>query len=470
MYIFNRIFNNLVNKICWFLLIAIVGLTCFFLGCYYVDAATCSNFPVNSNASQFTLATPITGTEDFYSHDKIRDELPQLLNQQQTFVDSYSSFTSTYSFYQRFNYAVQQQSDSNYFRIYYQDYQQLKSLNCDNLVNKFYLYAVYTSLYANSGYAYVQYGFMYNFYVDIHIDTSTSQIIFDSMSTPYLVTPAFKTSTSSSFGSTPGWPYYSWNFPFIDSYNNFAIPSSVDDTYKADFFRGVGTYAYNSFQSYPQQTQMIHSTSTPIDDLITQFTGDEVTEDSGDSGEGGEDTGNSVDLKPIEDKLDDVNDNLEDIKEESKNILDAIVDGTASVITGVVDGVSDAISGVVEGINAIIDFITEPFDAEETFGKFFDDFIDNDNGGISGVITSPLRLINSLINDKSCNSLNLPIFNENIPFPSGCMLWDEAPDNVITLWHTLVCGLGSYFLLTSLFKDIENLKHPDESEVSTLDL
>lgn len=187
---------------------------------------------------------------------------------------------------------------------------------------------------ANSGYAYVQYGFMYNFYVDIHIDTSTSQIIFDSMSTPYLVTPAFKTSTSSSFGSTPGWPYYSWNFPFIDSYNNFSIPSSVDDTYKADFFRGVGTYAYNSFQSYPQQTQMIHSTSTPIDDLFTQFTGEEVTEDSGDSGEGGDDTGNSVDLKPIEDKLDGLGDILDDILDKIEEFKNGVLDSDETAPTG----------------------------------------------------------------------------------------------------------------------------------------
>ena len=457
MYIFNRIFNNLVNKICWFLLICIVGLTCFFLGSYYVDASTCSDFVRNVNSSKFTLSTPISGTDDIYSHDKVRDRMPGLLHGQLDFVSTYGTFNNTYDFYQKFNYAVKQQNEVNYFRIYYQDFELLKTLSCGNLENKFYLYAVYTSINANSGYAYVQYGFMYNFYVDIHLDEN-NDIVVDSISTFNTDFPKFSTTTSSRFDRTPSWSYWSWNFPLIDSYNNFAIPYTIDDTLKADFFRGVGSFSIASYNSYPNETRLIHSESTPIDSLITHYTGDEVTEDTGGGESGGGESGGGD------------NSTLEEIRDTASDILDAIVDGTANIVTGIVDGVGDAIDGVVDGITGIYDWITEPFDGESTFGEFFEDFSDTDNGGISAIITSPLRLINSLLNDSSCESLMLPIFENQIPFPSGCMLWDKAPQSIISLWHTFICGLGSYFILTSLFKDIEKLKHPDESEVKTLDL
>lgn len=111
---------------------------------------------------------------------------------------------------------------------------------------------------------------------------------------------------------------------------------------------------------------------------------------------------------------------------------------------------------------------------ESTGSSFFNDFDVNDNGGISGIITSPLRVINKMLDSNTCENLtfNLNFLGKNkeVSLPSGCILWNKAPQSAVTIYQTLLCGLFSYILATNLFKDIEKLKNPKESEVDTLDL
>lgn len=103
--------------------------------------------------------------------------------------------------------------------------------------------------------------------------------------------------------------------------------------------------------------------------------------------------------------------------------------------------------------------------------SFFDDFSNTDHGGISGVVSAPLELIKSLINNNNvCSNLNFSVFEKDVYFPSGCVLWNKVPDSFITIWNVLICGLGSYGILIALFKDIEKLKTPDSKGVDTLDL
>lgn len=106
-----------------------------------------------------------------------------------------------------------------------------------------------------------------------------------------------------------------------------------------------------------------------------------------------------------------------------------------------------------------------------TGNSFFDNFQTEDNGGISGIITAPLTLINSLLDGQgTCTDLTFPILGKEVSMPSGCIIWDKVPNEMEVLIQTLVCGTGAYFLLRQLFKDIEKLKNPNNSEVSTLDL
>lgn len=111
-----------------------------------------------------------------------------------------------------------------------------------------------------------------------------------------------------------------------------------------------------------------------------------------------------------------------------------------------------------------------------TGSDFFNNFNTTDNGGISGIITKPLVLINSLLsNNNSCSDLTFSIqfpalSSKSVSLPSGCILWDKVPSSVVNLYQVFVVGFSSYYLLKRLFKDVEDLKNPDKDEVEVIDL
>lgn len=108
--------------------------------------------------------------------------------------------------------------------------------------------------------------------------------------------------------------------------------------------------------------------------------------------------------------------------------------------------------------------------SESEISSFFDNFNLKDNGGISGVIILPLRVIEGLVSGGTCSNLEFSIFGKDVYFPSGCILWSNAPSSIVLIYQTLICGLFGYILCIRLFKDVESLKNPNDSGVSTLDL
>jgi len=104
---------------------------------------------------------------------------------------------------------------------------------------------------------------------------------------------------------------------------------------------------------------------------------------------------------------------------------------------------------------------------------FFDNFKDEDNGGISGIVKAPLTLVTNLLGSNSTNSckdLPLSIMGANVAIPCGKVLWSKVPASTLTIYHTIICGFGAYVILSKLYKDIEDLKDPNTSEVKTTDL
>lgn len=161
---------------------------------------------------------------------------------------------------------------------------------------------------------------------------------------------------------------------------------------------------------------------------------------------------------------------------ESDNVLDRFT----CFFQNIQNFFDDIFGRIGEGFQSLIDNLLTFFnqllnpevdESTSNGGGFFDNFTTTDNGGISSIVTSPLRLIKGLLNSgSSCQDLSFTIYGKKVAFPSGCILWDKVPDNVLTIYHTLICGVFAYYLLIKLFKDIENLKDPNKSEVSTLDL
>lgn len=125
------------------------------------------------------------------------------------------------------------------------------------------------------------------------------------------------------------------------------------------------------------------------------------------------------------------------------------------------------------GNQALENTLTDDNIDSDTGTNFFNNFSTTDNGGISAIVTKPLILVNSLLdNNNSCANLLLPSFMgaDNVTLPSGCILWNSAPALVVNLWNIFITGFGSYYVLKQLFLLVENLKSPNNDKVEVLDL
>lgn len=102
--------------------------------------------------------------------------------------------------------------------------------------------------------------------------------------------------------------------------------------------------------------------------------------------------------------------------------------------------------------------------------SFFSNFTDEDNGGISGVVTAPLRFIRKITN--TCTPFTLKVMEQDVTLPCGNTLFWDKPEVATfkTTWNVLVGGAILYALVVKLFKVISDLKNPDSSKVEVLDL
>lgn len=155
---------------------------------------------------------------------------------------------------------------------------------------------------------------------------------------------------------------------------------------------------------------------------------------------------------------------------EVDNTNDVIIDQNETIIDQN-EETNKQLGDLNEKQDEIKDSITDSTVEEGTGNNFFNNFNTEDNGGISGIVTAPLDLIKSLLdNQGSCTDLSFEVWGKEVALPSGCLIWDEVPSSIEIVLQTLFCGPCAYYLLTKLFKDVNNLKDPNKSEVSTLDL
>lgn len=143
--------------------------------------------------------------------------------------------------------------------------------------------------------------------------------------------------------------------------------------------------------------------------------------------------------------------------------------------TSKIDDLNDNIKDTNDRINDLDNNITDSdTSGANSKGKsFFDNFNTTDNGGISSIVSAPLRLIKGLVSSNgtnSCTDLPMNIMGKDVFLPCGKILWSKVPQGTLTIYYTIICGVGAYALLRALFKDIENLKNPNNSEVKTTDL
>lgn len=123
-----------------------------------------------------------------------------------------------------------------------------------------------------------------------------------------------------------------------------------------------------------------------------------------------------------------------------------------------------------EKLDGINDSLTNDDVDTDGAGSFFNGFNDTDHGGISGVVTAPIKFINKLTG--TCNSLSIKVFDKDIELPCGdTLFWNKTEvSNFRIIWNMLLGGPILYLLVCKLFKVIENLKNPDDSRVEVMKL
>lgn len=102
--------------------------------------------------------------------------------------------------------------------------------------------------------------------------------------------------------------------------------------------------------------------------------------------------------------------------------------------------------------------------------NFFSTFDDVDHGGISSIVTAPLKLVNKI--DEPCSSIDIELLGSVIELPCGdTLFWNKPEVSSFRLeWNLLIGGPIIYLLMIKLFKVIQGLKNPDDDRIEVAKL
>lgn len=137
---------------------------------------------------------------------------------------------------------------------------------------------------------------------------------------------------------------------------------------------------------------------------------------------------------------------IEEVKEMGKDISDSINDVNDSINNSDVSGASNSASG------------------------FFNSFNSNSHG-LSGIITSPLRLINSL-SSGTCKSitLNIPYVKKSFSLTCFSSYYKQHFGGAFTLYQTIIFGLLAYKIIVNIFALVQGFKNPNDDKIEVVDL
>lgn len=108
-------------------------------------------------------------------------------------------------------------------------------------------------------------------------------------------------------------------------------------------------------------------------------------------------------------------------------------------------------------------------EANSEGSSFFNNFQSNTHG-LSGIVTAPLRLINSL-SESTCSPLVLPLpfVNQNLTLPCMSSVYSRFPQ-FLTLYQLITTGLIGYYVIVNIFKKVRDFQNPNNDKVEVLEL
>lgn len=101
---------------------------------------------------------------------------------------------------------------------------------------------------------------------------------------------------------------------------------------------------------------------------------------------------------------------------------------------------------------------------------FFDNFENNDHG-LSGVITAPLNFIKSMTS-KTCSNIHMkiPITNTDFNLPCFSNYYNQHFGSLFTVYRTVTFGLVAYYVCVQLFAMVKGFKNPEDDKVEVVEL
>lgn len=108
-------------------------------------------------------------------------------------------------------------------------------------------------------------------------------------------------------------------------------------------------------------------------------------------------------------------------------------------------------------------------EADSKISGFFDDFNDNSHG-LSSIVTAPLNAVNAMLT-TTCTAPTATYKDSTFSFPCGSILWNQEGASALKTFINLIYGgLICYGIVKSLFKDVNDLKNPENDKVEVMNL
>lgn len=133
--------------------------------------------------------------------------------------------------------------------------------------------------------------------------------------------------------------------------------------------------------------------------------------------------------------------------------------------------ITDEQKKTTQSIDNVNNSINNDNVSSDTGTGFFDDFQVDNHNGISGIVTAPLRLINSL-SSSSCSSLSLPLpfVSQNAVLPCMSGIYQQHFSSFLSIYRIITTGLIGYWVLIKLFGHIKGMQSPNDDRIEVFDL
>ena len=152
--------------------------------------------------------------------------------------------------------------------------------------------------------------------------------------------------------------------------------------------------------------------------------------------------------------------------------VQSIVQNSGFATATSVEEVKTATNEVKQEIQSTNDTLNNSDTSEATneASNLFNNHQDNDFG-LSGVITAPLNLIRSLTS-KTCSQIVLPIpfVDKDLKLPCLSAIYREHFNGILSIYQIVLFAIVGYRICVSIFFMVKGFKDPNKDEIEVMDL